>query len=854
MLLGIDLGTSNSSVASHRGGRSTLFRTPEGAETMPSVIHMDRRGNRTVGVRAYDQAILAPENVAQGFKRLMGTATPIHFAAADRDMLPEEASAELLRTLVGYALVEAGASNVDGAVVTVPAAFNQLQSEATREAAAQAGLDRVALLQEPVAAAMAAMAASDVRSGQFLVYDLGGGTFDLALVQAAGGTVNVVAHEGVNMLGGRDFDRMILDELVRPWLAANFQLQEGHENDRRFERLTRVARLAAERAKMELSTRHETVISASDDLVRLEDSRGEPIYLDVPITRARLDGLVEAAVSRTIALSRQIVEDAGYALSDIDRVVLIGGPTKMPVIRARIAAELGIPVEDPGRVDPMTAVAVGAAIYCESRDWSGPVSIAKPSRTVAAASVAVNEAVAVSYDHDLRTAGTEARLRMTRTAGPEGMAVQVESALGWSSGRLSLDAPVELRLPLADPGPNQFRALVFDPLGRPVPDAGREFTVERTAAASAGIPATQSMGVKVQQDNGRNTLALLVAKGAVLPQHGTARFRAATTVRAGSPALLRLELFEISDPALLDPALNLHVGEFRIRGADLSDSMAVRRGDEVFVHWVMGESQTLQAEVEVPTLGQTFDDANFYDWQAGRQSFDGEEGGKLADDVLDRAEEDLDQAEKVLPLHARATLVPLRGRMDSARATLRTSLGAGTGAVTDADTRRAAAEEARLIRQAVATACAMPEARGAVLRRELNEQVRFWDRDVRAGAPEAANVRADQLARNARLEIEPGTEDGFAMAESLTDQLNALFWSEGLRQPGFCAKYWRWVRVERHLMRDKDRFDTVLAEGDAQLAAGDIASLRDSLRAMWNNKVSSGRGRDVGARADLLQQ
>ncbi len=152
---------------------------------MPSVIHIDRRGNRTVGVRAYDQAIMAPENVAQGFKRLMGTATPLHFAAAGQEMTPEAASAELLRTMVGYALVEAGDAAVDGAVVTIPAAFNQLQSEATLDAAAQAGLDRVGLLQEPVAAAMAAMAASSERGGQFLIYDLGGGTFDLALVQAA---------------------------------------------------------------------------------------------------------------------------------------------------------------------------------------------------------------------------------------------------------------------------------------------------------------------------------------------------------------------------------------------------------------------------------------------------------------------------------------------------------------------------------------------------------------------------------------------------------------------------------------------------------------------------------------------
>ena len=841
MQLGIDLGTSNSSVAGYRDGRPVLFRTPEGAEVMPSVIHMDRRGNRTVGVRAYDQAIMAPENVAQGFKRLMGTATPLRFASAGQEMLPEEASAELLRTLVGYALVEAGEQQVGGAVVTIPAAFNQLQSEATRSAAQRAGLDRVALLQEPVAAAMAAMAGSSDRTGQFLVYDLGGGTFDLALVQATGGTVNVVAHEGINMLGGRDFDRLILDALVRPWLASTFKLPGDIASDRRYDRLVRIALLAAERAKVELSTRHETSISASDDLIRIEDERGEPIYLDVPITRARLDALVEGTVARTVALSRGIIEAAGFAPSDISRVVLIGGPTKMPLIRARVGAELGIPVEDPLRVDPMTAVAMGAAIYCDSRDWSGAASVAKPLRTRTSAGTDI----AVAYDCEARTAGATARLRVTRTAGPDGVTVQVESALGWSSGRLVLDTPTVVQLPLPDPGPNQFRALVFDPDGRPVPQAGQAFTVERAPAASAGIPASQTVGVKVQDDSGRNTIDTLVPKGTLLPVSGTTRFRAAHLLRAGSAGTLRLELFQVSDAAVLDPALNLHIGEFVIRGGDLPDNMAVRRGDELLVNWLMGEGQTLVAEVEIPTLGQTFDTANFYDWQTGLQSFDGAEGARLADEMLDQAEEDLDEAVKVLPLHARAPIAALRGRLDGARAQLRASA--------DPDGRRGAVEESRLIRQAVARACAQPEARAAVLRRDLNEHLRYYARDVRQAASEPANARADQLADSVRTEIDAGTAAGFDMAESLNSQLNGLYWNEGMRQPGFCAKYWRWVREDRHLMRDKDRFDRVRDTGDAQLAAGDMPGLRESLRAMWDNKVSKRRQGDVASLADVLR-
>ncbi len=253
MQLGIDLGTSNSSVAGYRDGPARPVPHPGRDRGDAIVIHIDRRGNRTVGVRAYDQAIMAPENVAQGFKRLMGTATPLHFAASGQEMLPEAASAELLRTLVGYALVEAGERPVEGAVVTIPAAFNQLQSEATLEAAAQAGLDRVGLLQEPVAAAMAAMAG--VQRAQRPVPDLRPGRRHVRPGAGAGqrrhrqrGGARGRQHAGRPRLRPAD-----PDELVTPWLRRHLRAAGRLHGRPAYDRLVRVARLAAERAKVELS-------------------------------------------------------------------------------------------------------------------------------------------------------------------------------------------------------------------------------------------------------------------------------------------------------------------------------------------------------------------------------------------------------------------------------------------------------------------------------------------------------------------------------------------------------------------------------------------------------------------------
>src|SRR5262245_33564106 len=185
MFLGIDLGTSNSAIVGHDGTNTRLFKTPEGSDCLPSSIMIDRRGAMLVGKRAYDHAAYSPQDVAQGFKRLMDTASTIEFSSANRSMSPEEASAEILKALVAQARMAAGDFANEGSVVTIPAASNQMQSEATMRAAGNAGLQKVALLQEPIAAAMASIAGSKNKSGQFLVYDLGVGHLTSQLFKAS---------------------------------------------------------------------------------------------------------------------------------------------------------------------------------------------------------------------------------------------------------------------------------------------------------------------------------------------------------------------------------------------------------------------------------------------------------------------------------------------------------------------------------------------------------------------------------------------------------------------------------------------------------------------------------------------
>lgn len=261
--VGIDLGTTNSAIASFDGESVSLYKSPEQHDVTPSAIFLDRRGNKFVGTRAYNNAARNPDNAAVLFKRMMGTSTPIKLKALDKTMTPEECSAEILRTLFGY-LPESMRNGGDtGTVITVPAAFNQMQKDATLTAAEGAGIGRVALMQEPVAAVMSIMRQRN-RDGTFLVFDLGGGTLDIAIAQSMKGRVSLLAHGGVEMCGGRDIDRALMDEVVKPWLVDSFDIGDDFATNPMFNTLVRMATWAAEKAKIELSHAEDTVIALSE--------------------------------------------------------------------------------------------------------------------------------------------------------------------------------------------------------------------------------------------------------------------------------------------------------------------------------------------------------------------------------------------------------------------------------------------------------------------------------------------------------------------------------------------------------------------------------------------------------------
>ncbi|ABM60939.1 Hsp70 family protein [Halorhodospira halophila] len=345
IIIGIDLGTTNSEVAVVRNGQVQLIEV-EDAYLMPSAVGLDEEGGLLVGYAARNQLALHPERTVRSIKRRMGE--DIKVPLGDRSYTPQEISAVILARLKQAAEVQLG-EPVRKAVITVPAYFSDAQRQATRDAGTLAGLEVVRIINEPTAAALA-YESDQAERRHILVYDLGGGTFDVSVVRMEQDVVEVLASHGNNHLGGDDFDALIVDQL-----RAHVKDEHGidpADDPRAMARL----RHTAEAAKMELSS---APIARIEEAYLLEGRNG-PVNLSVDLTRADYEAMIEPLLDETLEAVRIALEDAELAVTDLDEIVLVGGTTRTPRIQQRLEELLGL--QPRSEIDPDLCVAMGAAI------------------------------------------------------------------------------------------------------------------------------------------------------------------------------------------------------------------------------------------------------------------------------------------------------------------------------------------------------------------------------------------------------------------------------------------------------------------------------------------------------------
>ena len=345
-IIGIDLGTTNSCVAVFEGGEAVVIPNPEGARTTPSVVAFTKTGERLVGQVAKRQAITNPDKTISSIKREMGRDYKV--TIDDKSFTPQEISAMILQKLKSDAEAYLG-TKVTEAVITVPAYFSDAQRQATKDAGKIAGLDVKRIINEPTAAALA-FGMDKEEDQKVMVFDLGGGTFDVSILEISGGVFEVLATNGNNRLGGDDFDKKIID-----WIAEQFKAENGIDLRQDKMALQRLKE-AAEKAKIELSG----VTSSNINLPFITADATGPKHFDANLTRARFNELTADLVEATMIPTRKALSDAGLSVSQIDKVILVGGSSRIPAVQEALKNFIG---KEPFKgINPDECVAMGAAI------------------------------------------------------------------------------------------------------------------------------------------------------------------------------------------------------------------------------------------------------------------------------------------------------------------------------------------------------------------------------------------------------------------------------------------------------------------------------------------------------------
>lgn len=825
--VGIDLGTTNSAICSYDGSDTRIWKSPEQNDVTPSVIYIDRRGNKFVGKRAYDSAPHSPNNSAMLFKRLMGTSTPVELPAVNLTKTPEECSAEILKALYGYLPEEVRDDPDTGTVITVPAAFNQMQREATMRAANMAGIGSVALMQEPVAAVMSVMRARNV-DGMFLIYDLGGGTLDIAVAESMGGRINLHAHGGISMCGGRDFDRLLLDNVVKPWLIENFHLPDNFSTSPEYKPLIRLAAWAAERAKIELSANEEAVISLTEVEARARDLDGEEIYLDIPLKRQLLDELIADRVSETIDSARETLNKAGLSCHDLERIVFVGGPTNYKPLRDKVAFELGVPASTD--VNPMTAVAEGASIFAESIDWSTQTRSRKGNR----GTLSNTGSLDISFNYISRTPDTRAKLAV-KIAGeiPDGAEFQVDSVdTGWTSGRVPLANGATITLNLSKSGDNNFTVAVFDGSGGKISLSQDSIVITRTAATVDAIPASHSIAVEVLNKlGGRPEPDYLIRAGDHLPAKGKRVYKAGQALKAGTPESLNFILWEgeIENP-IRD---NRPVGSLKISGHDFDEGV-IAAGADLECEYEILDSGNIIFNVSIPSIGGTFhSDRNFYSPQKGLQDY-----SAAADSII----QDKERTQVRVDEFSAQISDP---RLDKASEKLRSV--ADIDENSDPESNKQAMENILDAKRLIA------EVRKAHLKEtrtiDLETIVEFFDAYIREHARPSEASAFDTLVHTARSAI----RDNDTSFENHLDELRGKNFEILWRQDWFVVNKFKAMAEAPHQFTDQSKFTELVQTGLSAMKADDIDRLRVVVGELAQIEIDLGAGDELFDVANIIK-
>ncbi len=590
---GIDLGTTNSLIARGGGTEPEVFKNPIGLkETLPSAVAY-RKGRILIGDKAKEYVERDPANVFTGFKRKMGTAERFFVPEIMDFRSPVELSALILQELRNFVYT---GETVDAAVITIPASFDTIQSNATKEAGYEAGFKEVILLQEPVAASLAFAnkreSAGQPLEGQWLVYDLGGGTFDVALVRFEGDEMRVTDHEGDNFLGGLDFDSALIEKVVVPYLAQHGGFPDIATELRNpsgpYGRLYYTLLHKAEEAKIMLSSQPQTEIE-----FEIEDVDGGMQDIAVPLSREQLEDCIRPQVEHSLRLVEKLL--AKHPGLEPREVILIGGSTYIPLVRSLLGERLGIRVN--AGVDPTTAVAVGAAYFAATRKRQQAATATEPGTAASSLQIRTAYAKTSREPEEYFTAQVQGDL-------PSGLQYRIQRTDGgFDSGLKPLGTRISEMLPLLPQSANSFRFSVVDAKGLPVPAQVPAIEIVQGHFSIEGQPLPADICLEVDDPVNKTTrLEVVFEKNNVLPLKKTLVREVTRMLRRGTEDTLVINVLEGNRYAL--PASNLCIGAIEIKACALDTDIV--KGSDVEIVMEINESRDLRIEATLLMNEQRF--------------------------------------------------------------------------------------------------------------------------------------------------------------------------------------------------------------------------------------------------------
>lgn len=596
---GIDLGTTNSLIAKFEKGQVEVFKNPNGfKETLPSVVGF-RNDRILIGDQARTYAEKDPKSVASSFKRKMGTTETIKIQSIKESKTPVELSAFVLKELKNF--VHTG-ETFEAAVITIPASFDSVQSNTTKEAGLAAGFKQVILLQEPIAASLAYANKEkniDLRNSQWMVYDLGGGTFDVALVKIVEGELTVVDHEGDNYLGGSDFDALLVENILVPEISRRGTftnlLEQLKSEKGKYNRLWYTLLKHAEAAKIELSTRTSAEIDLG--MIDLKDDEGNPIDSLLTVTRSEFEALIKDATDGTADMMKQILTRNSLQPEDLEFVLMVGGSTYIPYVRKHIEELMGIPVNT--SIDPTNAIVIGAAYFAGSKEYRIDEEAKKPLRN------ARNIKVRVSYN---RSSQESEETFMAKIEGDiSGLMYRIHSEDGsYDSGLKTLSNRIIEDLPLREGAFNLFQFQILDAQNNPV-DVGLDsiqIAQGRYSVAGQMLPEDLCL-VRDDLTNKDTRLDKVFAKNCVLPSTGKRTVEVAKTLIKGSDDMINMiNILMVEGPAEKHASTNKPIGNLMISSKQISRDLI--KGTEIDLTFMISESRDLTVSAYLNGTGQEF--------------------------------------------------------------------------------------------------------------------------------------------------------------------------------------------------------------------------------------------------------